>query len=172
MLFVYSGNEVWPSEGVCLPNVIKNAFNILTSIGFEFYLFNETRFRSYLGIFWGHLDSSKVGSSREKSKKKKIFFWNFFICFPGEKPTASCKKKKTKFLYCWKLGLHKHPELPDKRHEGFGKSSNQLFIANILASVAYPFMLRKNTYSILSNWRILKYSFDIVLKFFLCYFHL
>ena len=95
MLFVYSGNEVWPSEGVCLPNVIKNAFNILTSIGFEFYLFNETRFRSYLGIFWGHLDSSKVGSSREKSKKNFSFEF-FFICFPGAKPTASCKKKENK----------------------------------------------------------------------------
>ena len=98
MLFVYSGNEVWPSEGVCLPNVIKNAFNILTSIGFEFYLFNETRFRSYLGIFWGHLDSSKVESSREKSKKKKIFFEIFLFVFLEKNLQQAAKKRKQNFF--------------------------------------------------------------------------
>ena len=97
MLFVYSGNEVWPSEGVCLPNVIKNAFNILTSIGFEFYLFNETRFRSYLGIFWGHLDSSKFGSSREKSKKN-FFFEIFLFVFLEKNLQQAAKKRKQNFF--------------------------------------------------------------------------
>ena len=99
MLFVYSGNEVWPSEGVCLPNVIKNAFNILTSIGFEFYLFNETRFRSYLGIFGGISTVRKLDRLGKSQKNKKIF--EFFYLFSCRKTYSKLQKKKTKFLYGW-----------------------------------------------------------------------
>ena len=97
MLFVYSGNEVWPSEGVCLPNVIKNAFNILTSIGFEFYLFNETRFRSYLGIFGGISTVRKL-DRLGRSQKKNFFFEIFLFVFLEKNLQQAAKKRKQNFF--------------------------------------------------------------------------
>ena len=102
MLFVYSGNEVWPSEGVCLPNVIKNAFNILTSIGFEFYLFNETRFRSYLGIFGGISTVRKL-DRLGRSQKKKFFFLKFFYLFSWRKTYSKLQKKENKISLLLKI---------------------------------------------------------------------